>query len=83
MDSTYIPSGGPIAGWLIFIAILLGICLVLTPIVIWVVLFKKKGGRRRRRHRHHDHYRRKTNPTLDQTGGLPPPRDPNQLPPGL
>jgi hypothetical protein len=42
------------------------------------VLRSNKSKRKRRKHRHH----RPTNPTLAQTGGLPPKRDPNQLPPG-
>jgi hypothetical protein len=36
------------------------------------------SGRRRKRHRRRDH--RPRNPTLDQTGGLPPPRADGELP---
>ena len=54
--------------------------LVATGALIWVFYFRRK--RRKHRHRHHHHReRRPVNPTLAQTGGLPPPR-PSESPDG-
>ena len=39
---------------------------------------RSSSGRRRKRHRRRDH--RPRNPTLNQTGGLPPPRGDGELP---
>jgi hypothetical protein len=47
--------------------VLVGIC-----VLIWL-FFLRKPRRRRRKH-HHRHERRSENPTLAQTGGLPPVR---------
>jgi uncharacterized iron-regulated membrane protein len=80
MKQLYLPSAGsPVIDWLIFLGFLLLVCLCLGGFVVWMkVLRSNKSKRKRRKHRHH----RPTNPTLAQTGGLPPKRDPNQLPPG-
>ena len=43
---------------------------------IWILLFRPKPKQKRKRNSE----RRKPNPTLAQTGGLPPPRDPNAPP---
>ena len=53
-------------------------CDLLAAVVIWLKLGKNSPFKRKRKHRHH----RPLNPTLAQTGGLPPKRDPNQPPPG-
>lgn len=69
----------PLLEWLAFIGLLL-----LPFIVVAAVIVMMKTGRqgapshRKRKHRHH----RPTNPTLAQTKGLPPRRDPNAPPPG-
>ena len=64
-----------------FGAMLLAIGLPIAGFVIWLVVFrpKTKKQRRKRRQRHS----RQHNPTLAETGGLPPKRDPNQPPAGL
>jgi hypothetical protein len=69
------------ADWLAFMAILLAVGLGIGCFVIWLFVLRKTGKKRRkqRRSRHH----RKTNPTLAETGGLPPLRDPNQPPRGV
>lgn len=69
------------ADWLVFLGIILLIGLVVAAIVIWATVFKTKTAKakRKRRRRHHKQH----NPTLAETGGLPPVRDPNQPPPGL
>jgi hypothetical protein len=46
--------------------------LVAISALIWVI-FLRKPGKRRRKHRHR-HERRSSNPTLVQSGGLPPVR---------
>jgi hypothetical protein len=42
----------------------------------------RSGKSRHRRHRHHRHENRPRNPTLADTGGLPPRRPEGQPPPG-
>ena len=51
--------------------------LIIAGVVVWWFLAKNsaaKGSRKRKRKR--NSHRRKANPTLAQTGGLPPTRDP-------
>jgi hypothetical protein len=81
MNPIALPATARSADWLIFGAMLLAIGLPVAAIVGWWVLFrnKPKKPRRKRRQRHS----RQHNPTLAETGGLPPKRDPNQPPPGL
>jgi uncharacterized iron-regulated membrane protein len=78
MNHFFMPSAGsPVMDWLIFAAILLLICLGIAGFFVWLKVFRqkrKKSQPKKRKHRHHRH----TNPTLAQTGGLPPKRDPNQ-----
>jgi NADH:ubiquinone oxidoreductase subunit 5 (subunit L)/multisubunit Na+/H+ antiporter MnhA subunit len=62
--------------WLVFIAILLAVCFAIGIFIIWFTVFRKKG-KKRRKHRHHRH---RKNPTLAETGGLPPKRHPQQPP---
>ncbi|HUC84355.1 MAG TPA: hypothetical protein VL970_04110 [Candidatus Acidoferrales bacterium] len=79
MKSWFLPSAdSPMQQWMDFILFLLLICICLSALIVWLKLGKKRSGTRRRRRRHH----RPLNPTLDQTGGLPPRRDPNLPPPG-
>lgn len=77
MRKFFLPSAdSPVLEWLGFIAFLLLLFIFLGVVVVWVMT---RGGRvkRKRKHRHH----RPTNPTLAQTGGLPPKRDSNLPPP--
>jgi heme/copper-type cytochrome/quinol oxidase subunit 2 len=76
-----LPATGKSADWLIFVAMLLAIGLPIAGFVIWLTVYrnKTKKARRKRRQRHS----RQHNPTLAETGGLPPKRDPNQPPAGL
>jgi hypothetical protein len=70
------------AEWLIFVAILLAIGIGVACFAIWLFVLRgsgKKHSKRRKRRRHH----RQINPTLAQTGGLPPPRNPNEPPRGV
>jgi hypothetical protein len=81
MDPIATSSNSPIAGWLIFTLILLGIGIVVACFTVWLFGFHqpgKKHHKRRKRRRHH----REVRPTLAQTGGLPPPRGPNEPPRG-
>ncbi len=56
--------------------IMAGILLLLSiGLLVWSVYFRKRGRKRRRKYRGR-HDRRSVNPTLAQTGGLPPVRPP-------
>jgi heme/copper-type cytochrome/quinol oxidase subunit 2 len=66
--------------WLIFTAILLAIGIGIACFVLWFFMLRKTGKKKRkhrsRRHRHH-------NPTLAESGGLPPARQSNKPPRGV
>ena len=80
MKRLYLPSAGsPVIDWLLFIAFLLLVCLCIGGFFVWLKVLRASTSKRKRRKRHH---RRPTNPTLSQTGGLPPKRAPDQPPPG-
>jgi hypothetical protein len=66
--------------WLIFAAMLMAMGIPVLCFVIWLLVFRQPGKKRSKHHKHRHH--RPLNPTLAQTGGLPPLRDPNQPPPG-
>jgi hypothetical protein len=72
------PTNNAAADWLIFVAILLIVGIGIASLIVWLLIFRKTGKKRRKRRHRHD---RKHNPTLAETGGLPPRRDPNQPPP--
>jgi uncharacterized iron-regulated membrane protein len=79
MKRLFLPSAdNPVLQWLGFMVFLLLLFLCLGGLVVWLQTSKGGKGKRKRKHRHH----RATNPTLAQTGGLPPKRDPNVPPPG-
>jgi hypothetical protein len=79
MKSWLLPTAdSPVIQWLGFILFLLLLFVCLGGVIVWVNLAKRGKTKRKRRHRHH----RPLNPTLAQTGGLPPRRDPNLPPPG-
>ena len=79
MSSFDMQSSGVAADWMIFVAILVTVGIAIACFIIWLFMFRKTKKRRKRREgRHH----RKLNPTLAETGGLPPPRAPNQPPRG-
>jgi heme/copper-type cytochrome/quinol oxidase subunit 2 len=68
--------------WLDFV-VMAGVLVTLAVVMlVWVVYFRRRGRKHRRKHRHH-HERGSTNPTLAQTGGLPPARssEASQKPP--
>ncbi len=71
----------PLPSWLNFL-IVAG-CMVLGAVgsLIWFVAFRKKGKRKRKHH--HSHEKRPLNPTLAETGGLPPKRDPGRAAVGV
>lgn len=75
------PTSGVAADWMIFVAILLLVGVSIACFVIWLLVFRKGAKKRKRRSRHREH--RKHNPTLAETGGLPPLRPPNQPPRGV
>ena len=79
MESLELSSKGVAADWMIFVAILLAVGIGIACFVIWLMIFRKGKKRRKRKH---GHAHRKLNPTLAESGGLPPPRAPNQPPRG-
>ncbi len=80
MKRFFLPStDNPVLDWLEFFAFLVLMGLFIAGLIVWIkVIHGSKSKRKRKRRRHHRH----TNPTLAETGGLPPARDPNQPPPG-
>jgi len=61
------------AAWIDFFIMLGVFALIAIASLIWVVYFRKRGRKHRRKHRH-PREQRATNPTLAETGGLPPTR---------
>jgi hypothetical protein len=75
MEYPLLPVGRMTPVWVDFF-IMTGILLLLAiGLLVWSVYFRKRGRKRRRRYRGR-HDRRSANPTLAQTGGLPPVRHP-------
>jgi hypothetical protein len=80
MRHFFMPSANsPALEWAGLIGILLLLFICLALFVVWFKTGRTGKARRRKRKRHHQ---RHLNPTLAQTGGLPPKRDPNTPPPG-
>lgn len=82
MNPFELPASGKSADWLIFAAMLMAMGIPVFCFVIWLLVVRKSGKKRRRKklkHRHH----RQVNPTLAETGGLPPRRDPGEPPRGI
>jgi hypothetical protein len=78
MKSLFLPSAdSPVLSWLLFGFFLVLLCVCIGGAIVWMNARGAKG-KRKRKLRHH----RPTNPTLAQTGGLPPKRDPDEPPPG-
>jgi len=79
MKRIFLPSAGsPVIDWLIFFVFLVLVCIAIGSFIVWLNLARGGKSKRRRKRRHH----RRANPTLAETSGLPPKRDPNQPPPG-
>ena len=79
MKSLLLPSAdSPVFQWVGFLLFLLLFCIGLGGLFVWLTVARGGKTRRKRKRRHH----RPSNPTLAQTGGLPPKRDINQPPPG-
>jgi hypothetical protein len=60
----------PLPQWLNFLAMAGCLLMATLGVLLWFVMFRKK--RRRKRRKHHEREKRQLNPTLAQTGGLPP-----------
>jgi hypothetical protein len=73
--NTMLALSEPLPQWLNFLAMAGAILLVAAGTLVWF-LFYRKGRKPRKRKRRHHHHRepRALNPTLAQTGGLPPAR---------
>jgi hypothetical protein len=70
----------PLPQWLNFLAVTGGMLLGSLGVLIWFLFFRKK---RKRKRRHHHGDKVPLNPTLAQSGGLPPKHDLDQPPPEL
>jgi hypothetical protein len=78
-----LPSNGVKADWAVF-AIMAGtIGVAVCAATLWFIFYRPKSKKHRRKKHRRKRHSRQHNPTLAQTGGLPPPRDPNKPPPGL
>jgi len=64
--------------WLNFLAMAGGLLLGAISVLIWLVKFRKKRKRKYRQRRHEE---RKLNPTLAESGGLPPKKTDAPAPP--
>ena len=62
----------PLPQWLNFLAMAIAILLAAICWLIWFLAFRKK---RKRKRKHHSREKRQLNPTLAETGGLPPARE--------
>ena len=72
-------SSSQSSDWLIFAAMLMAMGIPVFCFVIWLLVFRQPAKKHRKhRKRHH----RQINPTLAQTGGLPPLRRPDETPRG-
>jgi hypothetical protein len=81
MNMFSLPSNGRTADWLLYLVALLAIGVAIGVTVIWIYVGRpKKQKRKMKQRRRHN---RQHNPTLAETKGLPPIRDPNQPPSGL
>jgi hypothetical protein len=66
--------------WLIFLVMLVAMGIPIAAFAIWLTVFRHAGRKHHKHRKHRSH--RPVNPTLAQTGGLPPMRDPNKPPAG-
>ena len=81
MNPFELPKNNASGDWLLFVAILLAVGVGIACFIIWLFLFRKTGKKHHKRcKRRHN---RQHNPTLEETGGLPPKRDLNQPPRGV
>ena len=72
-DSSVLPALGRITPeWVDFLIMLGAFLLIAGGALIWLFFFRKTGKRRRKRRHHREHS--PSNPTLAQSGGLPPVR---------
>jgi hypothetical protein len=74
-DHILLATFEPLPEWLNFLAMALAIAFVAFAALLWIVLFRKKSRRHRKRHRSHHREPHKINPTLAESGGLPPIRE--------
>jgi hypothetical protein len=68
------------SGWQTFFIMTAVVTLPPITILFCALFFKHKHRRRLHRRRHHDHGNYPANPTLAQTGGLPPVRETDNPP---
>jgi hypothetical protein len=72
MDNPFnpLPAVGHLSPeWVDFFIVFGAIGLVVLIIFFWALFIRKSGKRKRKKHRRHRH---QLNPTLAETGGLPP-----------
>jgi len=67
----------PLPQWLNFLVMAVALLLGTFGVLLWALMFRKK--RKRKYRKHHEHRgERKLNPTLAESGGLPPLREENK-----
>jgi membrane protein implicated in regulation of membrane protease activity len=70
---TMLAAVAPLPQWANFLALFAVIVLSAFGVFLWAVLFRKK--RKRKHHSRQRREQRKLNPTLAESGGLPPARE--------
>jgi hypothetical protein len=75
---TLLAAFDPLYQWLSFLAITVAVLLAVFVTFLWFALFRKKKRHHKRRHRRHGE-QRKLNPTLAESGGLPPVREKKEI----
>ena len=67
----------PLPQWLNFLAMAMALVVGAFGVLLWAIMFRKR--RRRKHHKRRDQReQRKLNPTLAESGGLPPLREPEK-----
>jgi len=81
MDNSFdLSNPGVSSDWLVFLVILIPVVFIVGGFVVWLMFFKTEKKHHRKSNRRRKH--RQINPTLAQTGGLPPLRRPDEPPHG-
>lgn len=79
LTTTMLAVYEPMPQWLNFLAMGVALILGVLGVLIWAIMFRKK--RRRKQHKRRERRgERKANPTLAESGGLPPPRSSAKTP---
>jgi len=83
MNPLKLTSSSSLVSWLIFLAVILTVGLVIGIYILWAMGLREAGkAPHRKHHKRRRRHHRQHNPTLAQSGGLPPKRPDGEPPPG-